>query len=121
VSNFLGRAHTVVSSLRPLTPGPHTIDVLYERTAPNAGTATLYLDDELQTSSTVPRTNPIAFSSTEGLEVGSDTVSPVWERYRSPFEFTGTNHEVILTTPTAEQPLTLELARAEHRMAMHQQ
>lgn len=121
VSNFLGRAHTVVSSLRPLTPGPHTIDVLYERTAPNAGTATLYLDDELQTSSTVPRTNPIAFSSTEGLEVGSDTVSPVWERYRSPFEFTGTIHEVILTTPTAEQPLTLELARAEHRMAMHQQ
>lgn len=121
VSNFLGRAHTVVSSPRPLHPGEHRIAVLFERTEPNTGTVGLYLDDEMQASAPVPRTNPIAFSSTEGLEIGSDCVSPVWPRYRSPFEFTGTIHEVVLTTPTPEQPLTLELARAEHRMAMHQQ
>jgi hypothetical protein len=65
--------------------------------------------------------NPIAFSSSEGLEVGSDTVSPVWPRYHSPFEFAGEIRRVVVSTPSGDVPLTPELARADHRMAMHQQ
>jgi arylsulfatase len=121
VSNFLGRAHTVATSAEPLSPGSHTIDVLFDRTAPNEGDVRLYVDGVLQATVSVPRVNPIAFSSSEGLEVGSDTVSPVWPRYRSPFEFTGDIRRVVVSTPSGEQPLTPALARADHRMAINQQ
>jgi arylsulfatase len=121
VSNFLGRAHTVASSTDPLAPGARTIDVIFDRTAPNAGDVRLYVDGVLQTTVAVPRVNPIAFSSSEGLEVGSDTVSPVWPRYHSPFEFAGEIRRVVVSTPSGDVPLTPELARADHRMAMHQQ
>jgi arylsulfatase len=121
VSNFLGRTHTVVSSRQPVPQGPLTIDVLFERTAPNAAHVSLYLDGALDGEADVPRTNPVAFAMSEGLEVGTDSVSPVWPRYRSPFPFTGTIKNVVLTTPAPDEPLTPELARAEHRMAMLRQ
>lgn len=121
VSNFLGRAHTIVSSRQPVNPGALTIDVLFERTTPNAGHVRLYLDGELAGEGEVARTNPVAFSATEGLEVGTDSVSPVWPRYRSPFPFTGSIRRVVVSTPSPEQPLTPELARAEHHLAMLRQ
>ena len=121
VSNFLGRAHYVASAATPLTPGRRVIDVLFARTAPNAGEARLYVDGALQASATVERMNAVAFSSSEGLEVGSDTVSPVWPRYRSPFAFTGTIRRVVLSLPGGETPLTPEIARAEYVLAMQQQ
>lgn len=117
VSNFLGRAHTVASSADPLAAGPHTIDVLFDRTAPNAGDVRLYVDGALQATASVPRLNAIAFSSSEGLEVGSDTVSPVWPSYHSPFDFTGTIRRVVVSTPNGGEPLTPEAARGEQRMA----
>lgn len=121
VKNFLGRAHYVASTAEPVAPGRHVIDVLFERTAPNAGEARMYVDGTLAARAAVERTNAVAFSSSEGLEVGSDTVSPVWPFYRSPFEFTGTIRRVVLSLPAAETPLTPEMARAEHVMAMQQQ
>jgi arylsulfatase len=121
VKNFLGRAHYVASTAEPVVPGRRVIDVLFERTAPNAGEARLFVDGTLQASAAVAQMNAVAFSSSEGLEVGSDTVSPVWPRYRSPFEFTGTIRQVVLTLPVGEAPLTPEMARAEHTMAMQQQ
>ena len=42
-------------------------------------------------------------------------------RYRPPFEFTGDIRRVVVSTPSAGQPLTRELASAEHRMAMLRQ
>ena len=121
VKNFLGRAHYVASTVAPVAPGRRVIDVLFERTAPNAGDARLYVDGSLSARVEVERMNAVAFSSSEGLEVGSDTVSPVWQRYRSPFEFTGTIRRVVLSLPSGEAPLTPEMARAEYLMAMHQQ
>jgi len=121
VSNFLGRAHYVASATAALVPGRRVIDVLFDRTAPNAGEARLYVDGALQASTAVERMNAVAFSSSEGLEVGSDTVSPVWPRYRSPFEFTGTIRRVVLSLPGGETPLTPEMARAEYVLAMQQQ
>ena len=121
VKNFLGRAHYVASASEPVQPGRRVIDVLFERTAPNAGEARMYVDGALQASIAVERMNAVAFSSSEGLEVGSDTVSPVWTGYRSPFEFTGTIRRVVLSLPRGEAPLTPEMARAEYVMAMQQQ
>ena len=121
VSNFLGRTHTAVTSRSAVQPGPLTIDVLYERTAPNAGHVRLYLDGELHDEADIARTNPVTFSTSEGLEVGTDSVSPVWNRYRPPFEFTGTIRRVVVSTPSPDQPLTPELAQAHHRMDMYRQ
>ena len=98
-----------------------TIDVMFDRTAPNAGDVRLYVDGALQATASVPRLNAIAFSSSEGLEVGSDTVSPVWPQYHSPFEFTGTIRRVVVSTPTDGRPLTPEVARGEQRIAEIQQ
>ncbi len=121
VSNFLGRAHYVASDPDPVVPGRRVIDVLFERTAHNAGQVRLYVDGALRASTSVDRMNAVAFSSSEGWEVGSDTVSPVWARYRSPFEFTGTICRVVLSLPQGNTPLTPEMARAEHFLAMQQQ
>ncbi len=121
VSNFLGREHTVVSSRTPVGPGPLIVDVAFERTEPNAGHVRLSLDGELHAEADVARTNPIAFSSSEGLEVGTDGVSPVWPRYRPPFRFNGAIHRVVLSTPRPEVRLTPEQAAAEDREAMLRQ
>lgn len=121
VKNFLGREHFVASTTEPLRPGRHIVDVFFDRTAPNAGRVRLFLDGDLAAECVVERMNAIAFSATEGIEVGSDTVSPVWPRYRAPFEFTGTIRRVVLSLPSGDAPLTPELARGEQRMAMHRQ
>lgn len=121
VKNFLGRAHYVATADTPVAPGRRLIDVLFDRTAPNAGEARLYVDGHLSASVVVERMNAVAFSSSEGLEVGSDTVSPVWPAYHSPFTFTGTIRRVVLSLPKGNAPLTPEMARAEYLMAMQQQ
>jgi arylsulfatase len=121
VKNFLGRAHYVATAAEPVRPGRRVIDVLFERTAPNAGEVRMFVDGALHASAAVERMNAVAFSSSEGLEVGSDTVSSVWPRYHSPFEFTGTIRRVVLSLPTGDAPLTPEMARAEHTLAMQQQ
>jgi arylsulfatase len=120
VSNFLGRTHTVASS-RPVGPGPHLLEVRFARTEPNAGRVTLLVDGEAHDEVDVPRTNPVVFSSTEGLEVGTDSVSPVWPRYRSPFPFTGAIRRVVIATRPPEGPPPPEVVEAEARLAMHRQ
>ena len=42
------------------------------------------------------------YAIAEGLEVGSDTGTPVWSGYVSPFRFTGAIVEVVLGTAGAE-------------------
>ena len=121
VKNFLGRAHYVATADTPVAPGRRLIDVLFDRTAPNSGEARLYVDGHLSARVVVERMNAVAFSSSEGLEVGSDTVSPVWPAYHSPFTFTGTIRRVVLSLPKGNAPLTPEMARAEYLMAMQQQ
>jgi len=45
----------------------------------------------------VERTAPFAYSA-EGLDIGSDNVSPVSPDYKSPFPFRGTIHGVTIAT-----------------------
>jgi len=44
----------------------------------------------------VEKTNPFAYAVAEGLEIGSDSTSPVWPEYEPPFQFTGTIRKVEL-------------------------
>ena len=39
---------------------------------------------------------PNIYSWEEGLEIGTDRLTPVTESYKSPFEFTGTLKKVVL-------------------------
>ena len=65
----------------------------------------------------VERTNPVIYAIAEGLEIGSDTGTPVWPGYESPFPFTGGIVEVVLGTAGAEH---VDPA-AEDRIARHVQ
>lgn len=118
VSNFLGRTHSVASGTKVVSPGTHTATVEFERTGQHAGRARLLLDGEQVGEVEVPRTNPVAYAVAEGLEIGSDTTSPVWPAYHSPFHFTGTIHRVTISLDGDTPPLTPEDAAAKHRADM---
>lgn len=120
-SNFLGREHVVATAAEPLPPGEHTIEVVFERVAANAGEVQLVVDGVVQAGASVPRVNPVAFSSSEGFEVGSDTVSPVWPGYSSPFEFTGRIRRVVVSAADPDAASAATAARGDDRMAVTQQ
>jgi arylsulfatase A-like enzyme len=98
VSNFLGRHRDTVSSAVRIAPGRHLIVVHFERTAPHAGRAELIVDAESHGFVDIEKTNPVAYASAEGLEIGSDSTSAVWDRYEPPFEFTGIINQVKIST-----------------------
>ncbi|WP_435198694.1 arylsulfatase [Janibacter sp. GS2] len=121
VNNFLGRTHSTVSSEQPLRPGEHTAEVRFERTGKHAGRATLSLDGAVAGTVEIPATNPIAYAATEGLEVGSDSTSPIWPAYAPPFTFTGQIVEVTIDVLDDAAPLTVEEAAAQDRADMTRQ
>ena len=98
VSNFLGRDHTVVRGPDPLPTGRVEVAMEWVTTAPFAGDVTLFVEGVPVCRQRVERTNPVIYAVAEGLEVGSDTGTPVWPGYESPFHFTGGIVEVVLGT-----------------------
>ena len=103
VSNYLGREHHVVRSDEPIPTGRRVEIVMqWRRTTPFAGDVTLSVDGAPSGRGHVARTNPVIYAIAEGLEVGSDTGTPVWSGYVSPFRFTGAIVEVVLGTAGAE-------------------
>ena len=96
VSNYLSRSHYVASSKVPVPEGDVKVRMEFARTTDFAGTVTLFLNGEQVGDVEVPRTNPLAYAVAEGLEIGSDSTSPVWPEYRPPFSFTGKIKKVEL-------------------------
>ena len=121
VSNHLGKAHYVATSSKDVSPGDHTAIVDFESTGGTAGKATLRLDDEVVGGVDVVATNFVTYAVAEGLEVGSDCTSPVWPRYHSPFHFSGTIREVIITTNPAEVEYSPREAALQLRADMTRQ
>jgi arylsulfatase A-like enzyme len=89
VSNYLARDHFVVTSREPLPAGGISVRLEFERTLEFAGRVTLFINGAQVGSGEIPRTNPAAYAVAEGLEIGSDSTSPVWPEYKPPFVFTG--------------------------------
>ncbi|MEO6835244.1 MAG: hypothetical protein ABI231_04985 [Candidatus Tumulicola sp.] len=58
------------------------------------GRAQLYIDGKLVGQADFPVTVPLNFSLAGGFQTGSDTGSPVTDRYTGPFPFTGTLYGV---------------------------
>ena len=97
VSNHLAREHFVATSTEPVPPGAVNLRVEFEKTGEFAGKARLYIDGREVGGCDVPRTNMVVYAVAEGLEIGSDSTSAVWPRYRPPFNFTGVIRKVEIT------------------------
>jgi hypothetical protein len=63
-------------------------DIPKGRGAPGIGR--LYIDGEVVGELDMPLTMPLAFGLAGGIVCGADTGSPVWNKYKPPFKFTGT-------------------------------
>jgi arylsulfatase len=117
VSNYLGREHTEIRSPEPLPAGRVEVVIEWRRTEPFAGDVTMFVDGALVADGHVERTNPVIYAIAEGLEIGSDSGTPVWPGYESPFHFTGGLVEVVLGTVGADHVD----AEAEDRIARYVQ
>jgi arylsulfatase len=113
--NHLERAHYVATSAAPVDPGPHEVVVEFASDGANAGAARLVLDGAVVGAVDIGGTNLITYAVAEGFEVGSDSVTPVWPRYRSPFAFSGTIHEVVLELLSKAPPVDTQDALLEVR------
>lgn len=102
VSNRLGHDVTVVRSPEPLPPGRVVCEMAWSKTDRFAGDATLSVDGAPVAEGHVAGTNPVIYAIAEGLEIGSDTGTPVWNGYTSPARFTGAIVEVALNTKGPE-------------------
>jgi arylsulfatase len=117
VSNFLGHEHYVVRAERPLPAGRVEVIMNWRKTGSFKGEVSIYQNGEFVGKGLINRTNPVVYAVAEGLEIGSDTGTPVWPRYSSPFRFTGSIIEVSLNTMGQ---LTID-HDAEERIAQYRQ
>ena len=117
VSNYLNRSHYVATSDIEVPSGDVSLRLEFEQTGAFAGNATIFVNDAKVGAVEVPRTNPVVYAVAEGLEIGSDSTSPVWPEYRPPFNFTGKIKRVDLKL-YGEQYSNPE---GEERIARHRQ
>ena len=63
-------------------------DIAKGKGAPGRGQ--LYIDGKLVGQGDIPLTMPLSLGLGGGIVCGADTGSPVWDKYKPPFKFTGT-------------------------------
>lgn len=98
VHNFVGREWTRVDAPLTLTPGPHRLEMRFERTSQNRGTVTLVADDLEIGTGDIPRFTPNRWNLVgAGLSCGTDPGLAVCDDYDAPFTFTGTITRVTVT------------------------
>lgn len=102
--NYLGLKHTTIVSDAEVPTGNSTLGLRFDRTAKAdflnntgaTGIATLYINGKEVGKDTLAPTVPNIYSWEEGLEIGTDRLTPVTESYKSPFTFSGTIRKVVL-------------------------
>ncbi|WP_223642744.1 arylsulfatase [Corallococcus sp. EGB] len=104
VYNFVGEQEFHIESAVEVPQGHSTLQFEFEPTgkpdlkvgrgAPGRGR--LYINGDLVAQSPIDATMPLAISLGDGLTCGRDESSSVSQRYRAPFEFTGTLYEVTV-------------------------
>ena len=82
-----------------------------------AGPGQLYIDGKLVGQVDIPLTMPLSLGLGGGFVCGADTGSPVWDKYKPPFKFTGTLYSVTVDVSGE----LIKDSEAEMRIAMAQQ
>jgi arylsulfatase len=105
-------AHTILESEQELVAGPRDLVLRMRRGDGFAGTAALEIDGEPAGATDLDLY--MRMMSSIGPSIGADHGSPVSARYRAPFTFTGTLHEIEIQLVSPRAPGTAEAtARAE--------
>jgi arylsulfatase len=104
VYNYVGSNFYHVESGAPLPEGRHKLRFEFEVTgkpdiksgkgAPGRGQ--LYVDGKLVGQGDIPLTMPLSIGLAGGIVCGADSGSPVWDKYKPPFKFTGTLYSVTV-------------------------
>jgi len=102
--NYLGINHTTIASDAEVPSGSSTLGFSFDKTSEGdvynhtaaTGIASLYLNGKAVGNGTIAPTVPNIYSYEEGLEIGTDRLTPVTESYKSPFKFSGTIKKVTL-------------------------
>jgi arylsulfatase A-like enzyme len=100
VYNFGGVERTTIGAVKALAAGKHTIRSEFVPDGPRpgmGGTARLLVDGQPAAEGKVPKTIPFAFSADEGVDVGTDSETPVTEEYKQgDNRFTGVIQKVTV-------------------------
>ena len=125
VYNYVGSDFYHIESKTAVPEGRHTLRFEFEVTgkpdiangkgAPGRGQ--LYIDDKLVGQGDIALTMPITLGIVAGIVCGADIGSPVWNKYKPPFTFTGTLHSVTVDVSGD----LIKDTEAEMRMAMARQ
>lgn len=102
--NYVGSREFFISSRAAIPEGAVEVRFKFGPTAkPDVGTGKgspgnveLYFNGKLVGEGKLPVTVPLIFGLGAGLTVGRATGSPITSRFKNPFAFTGTIHEVIV-------------------------
>jgi arylsulfatase len=106
--------HEIVVSDRDVPVGSSVVGLQVRRTGRSTGTAAVLIDGELCGKTDLPLLMLVI--SSVGPSVGYDHGSPVSERYRSPFAFSGRLHRVdIDADPEGKHSNPAGVAAAEMR------
>ena len=81
------------------------------------GRAQLYIDGKLVGQTDVPLTMPLSLGLGGGIVCGKDSGSPVWDKYKPPFKFTGRLYSVTVDVSGD----LIKDSEADVRMAMARQ
>jgi arylsulfatase A-like enzyme len=109
--NLLGIDTYRWAGTQTITPGHHLISFRFVYAGgglAKGGSGTLLVDGKAVASHTIPHTVPATMPWFEGLDVGGDYSTPVDNRYKVPFNFTGTINSVTFTTGP------MKLTHAQH-------
>jgi arylsulfatase len=94
--NYLGLEHHVLMSEIVVPVGASILRFEFEKTGEHQGKGALFINGESAGELDLPRTVPVRYSLSEGLEIGRDTATPVSESYPCPFEFQGEIKKVVV-------------------------
>lgn len=114
--SFLGVERYRQTSDRELPTGQVSVKMLFQADEPKpgtGGTVTLWAQDKVIGTGTIPRTVPVAFSSYAGMDIGRDNGLVVDRDYedKAPYAFTGTVKKVVFDLIPMSEDAEIDLHR----------
>jgi arylsulfatase A-like enzyme len=104
VYSYVGSDFFHIESTVPVPAGRHKLRFEFETTgkldykngkgAPGHGQ--LFIDGKMVGEGDIPLTMPVMIGLAGGFVCGADTGSPVWDKYKPPFKFTGTLYSLTV-------------------------